>query len=261
MTLQEFFQCHPSGALAFSGGTKSSLLVWAAKQYGQDWHAYYVNTAFQPDFELADARKIASECGLPLTRIDGDILKCRDVVENSSDRCYFCKRAIFSMIRHQAELDGFSLLIDGTDASDNVPPSPEKKALEEFGIRSPLQECGLTKWDIRDLSRQADLFTWNKPAYSCLATRIPFGTPLTADALRRVEQGENLLYSLGFTNFRICLHGSAAILQLPQELFSYAIQRREAILERLKPLFPLVAIDLLPSRKSTAASEITDPYQ
>ena len=246
MTLQEFFQSNPTGALAFSGGTDSSLLVWAAKNFGQDWTAYYMHTAFQPDFELADARKIASECALPLTIIGGDILKKKEVAENPSNRCYFCKRALFSMIRQQAEKDGYSLLIDGTNASDDALDRPGMMALQELGVRSPLRECGLTKWDVRDLSRQAGLFTWNKPSYACLATRIPTGTPITAEALKRVEQGENILFSFGFNNFRLRLHGGVAVLQVPQELFNYVLERREEILKYLQPLFPIIAMDLLP---------------
>lgn len=245
MTLQEFFQSNPAGALAFSGGTDSSLLVWAAGKYGKNWRAYYLHSVFQPAFELGDARKIASECGLPLTIIEGDILSCREAAENSADRCYFCKRAIFSMIRRQAEQDGYSLLIDGTNASDDAGDRPGMRALRELGVRSPLRECGLSKWDVRDLSRQAGLFTWNKPAYACLATRIPTGVPITPEALKKVEQGENMLASLGFTNFRIRLHGDVAVLQLPQEHFAYALERREEILKRLQPLFRIVSLDLL----------------
>lgn len=249
MTLECFFQENPSGAIAFSGGTNSSLLVWAAMKYGKDWHAYYMYSDFQPTFELADARKIAAECAAPLTILEGHVLQNPEVAANPANRCYFCKRIIFSALRKQAEQDGYSLLIDGTTASDDSGDCPGIKALEELGVRSPLRECGFTKWDIRDLSRQAGLFTWNKPAYACLATRIPTGTPIAAESLRRIEQGENLLFSLGFANFRLRLHGDTAVLQLPEEYFSYALQRRGEILEKLSALFPIVAIDLLPRGK------------
>ena len=250
MTLEQFFYENPSGALAFSGGTDSALLVWAAKKYGKDWHAYYVETAFQPAFELADARKIASECELPLTIIKGDIMKYHEVTENPSNRCYMCKRVIFTMLLKQAQADGYKLIIDGTNASDDASDRPGMRALQELGVRSPLKECGLTKDDVRLLCREAGLFVWNKPSYACLATRIPAGTEITQDALKMVERGENLLSSLGFIDFRIRLHGQAAIIQVSQGQFSYAIERRADIERMLKPIFPIVAIDLEPRKKN-----------
>lgn len=250
MTLETFFTDNPAGALAFSGGTDSSLLVWAAKKYGKDWQAYYVESAFQPAFELADARKIAMECGLPLTIIKGDILKYKQVAENPADRCYLCKQVVFSMIQQQAAADGYSLIIDGTNASDEASDRPGMRALREMNVRSPLRECGLTKADVRALSREADLFTWSKPSYACLATRIPTNTPITFDALKKVEHSENILSSLGFTNFRVRINGDAAVIQVTQDQFAYAFMRREDIQNMLKPLFPIVALDLLPRARA-----------
>lgn len=244
MNLQEFFAQHPSGALAYSGGTDSSLLVWAAMQYGRDWHAYYVHTAFQPAFELADARKIAEQCRIPLTVIEGDILADRTVAANPENRCYYCKRAVFGMILRQAAADGYALVIDGTNASDNASDRPGMRALQEMKVLSPLRECGLTKSDIRAMSREAHLFTWNKPSYACLATRIPAGTAITAEALKRVEAGENVLFSMGFQDFRIRLRGDIALLQIPASQFSCAVEKRQQLLERLSPLFSIVSLDL-----------------
>ena len=119
MTLQDFFQSTSHGAIAYSGGVDSSLLVWAAAQYGRDWRAYYVRTVFQPEFELLDAKKIAAECGIPLTILEGDILQFPEIRTNPADRCYHCKHRLFSAIGQQAAVDGCSLLIDGTNASDD----------------------------------------------------------------------------------------------------------------------------------------------
>ena len=249
MDLKTFFTAHPRGALAFSGGTDSSLLVWAAMEYGRDWHAYYVHTPFQPAFELADARQIAFQCKIPLTIIEGDVLGDADIASNPENRCYFCKRRIFSMIQHQAAADGYTLLIDGTNASDAEADRPGMQALKELEVRSPLRECGLTKPEVRALCREAGLFVWNKPAYACLATRIPSGTPISNEALRKVEQGENLLASLGFQNFRIRLHGEAAVIQVTADQLSYAWEMRASIRTRLAPVFSLVTLDLSP-RKS-----------
>ncbi|WP_313291756.1 ATP-dependent sacrificial sulfur transferase LarE [Faecalispora jeddahensis] len=250
MTLEHFFQENPSGALAFSGGTDSSYLVWAAKKYGTNWHAYFVKSAFQPEFELDDARKIAQECGLPLTIIRLDVLSNDTVVANPANRCYYCKQTVFSAILHQAKLDGLDLVIDGTNASDDVSDRPGMKALQELKVRSPLRECGLTKSEVRGLAREAGLFVWNKPSYSCLATRIPTGTALTAELLEKAEHCESLVASLGFQNFRIRLRGDLALLQFTSDQFSYAFERRETIRELLSPYCPIVALDLLPRAKA-----------
>jgi len=249
MTLEEYFKENPSGALAFSGGTDSSLLVWAAKKYGQNWHAYYVKAAFQPEFELEDAKKISEQCALPLTIIEADILKHEEITANPSNRCYLCKQVVFSNIIRQATADGYTLIADGTNASDDTSDRPGMQALKEMGVLSPLRECGLTKAEVRELSRTAGLFTWNKPSYACLATRIPTGTRITSDALKKVETGEKLLSSLGFINFRIRLHGQAAILQFTQGQLSEAFACRDKILDILRPIFPIISLDLLPRMK------------
>lgn len=251
MNLAAFFQENPRGALAFSGGVDSSLLVWAAKEYGVDWRAYYVHTAFQPAFELADAQKIAHQCHLPLTVIEGDILRHREVAENPADRCYHCKGAIFSLIRRQAAADGYHLLIDGTNASDDDGDRPGMRALREMAVRSPLRECGLTKAAVRAACRAAGLFVWNKPAYACLATRIPTGTALTREALEQVETGESLAADLGLRDFRIRLYGGVAVLQVTQAQMADVLERREEFLARLGTVFPLITLDLTPRRAST----------
>lgn len=246
MILSEFFRDNPKGAIAFSGGTDSSLLVWAASRYGRDWHAYYVKSAFQPEFELADAHKIASDCQMPLTVIEGDIMKYPEVTANPKDRCYLCKKEVFSLILHQAKAEGYSLIIDGTNASDDEADRPGTRALREMNVRSPLRECGMKKSDVREMSREAGLFTWNKPSYACLATRIPTGTQITEFDLKRIERGENILASLGFTDFRIRLHADVALLQFTSDQFAYALDRREDISRLLSPIFPIAALDMKP---------------
>lgn len=250
MELKDFFEQNPSGALAFSGGVDSSLLVWASAQYGKDWRAYYVHSAFQPAFELEDAKRIAAQCGMPLTVIEGDILQYPEVTANPPDRCYYCKRRIFSGILQQAAADGYTLVIDGTNASDDAGDRPGMKALRELEVRSPLRECGLTKSDVRTLCREAGLFVWNKPSYACLATRIPAGTPITEEALRKVEQGEGLLASLGLRDFRIRLRGDAAVIQVTEAQQDDAWAMRHEIRSALAPIFPLVSLDLTARKNS-----------
>ncbi len=244
MELSTFFQQHPQGALALSGGVDSALLAWAADRWGSGWRAYFAHTAFQPAHELTDAQALARLCGLPLTVLEVDVLSDPQVAANPARRCYFCKRALFGAIAQAAKEDGLSLIADGTNASDQADDRPGMAALAELGVRSPLRECGLTKADVRRLSREAGLPTWDKPAYACLATRVPTGTPLSADQLHRVELGEAVLSDLGFWDFRLRLRNNGALLQVTEPQLSLALEKRQEITERLTPLFAEVSLDL-----------------
>ena len=244
MTLQDFFDENKSAALAFSGGVDSAFLLYAGIHYGCDIHAYYVNSEFQPRFELEDAKQLAKELGARMTIIELSVLPYEDVVANGPRRCYYCKHQIFSRIVAAAQADGYTLLLDGTNASDDAGDRPGMQALRELSVRSPLRECGLTKAEIRRLSREAGLFTWNKPAYACLATRIPTGTPITAEDLRATENAENLLFDLGFTDFRVRKVGDTAKLQVPEGQLAKVIEKRNEILAGLKPCYRNVTLDL-----------------
>lgn len=244
MTLQAFFQANPRAALAFSGGVDSAYLLWAGRHWGCDLTAYYVRTAFQPEFEYEDARRLAEEVGVPLRVVEADILSVPLAAANGPDRCYHCKRALFALLWEAARRDGHTLLLDGTNASDDAGDRPGMRALRELEVRSPLRECGLTKAEIRAQSKKAGLFTWNKPAYACLATRIPTGTAITAGDLERVEAAEGALFALGFTDFRVRLLSGAARIQLPADQWDRASEQREAIREALSPRFDAVLLDL-----------------
>lgn len=245
MTLHDFFQQHPRTALAFSGGVDSAYLLYAALQCGVQVRAYYVNSAFQPRFELEDARRLAAELGADLRVLEADVLSRPEVTANPADRCYHCKRAIFSAITAAAREDGFPVLLDGTNASDDAGDRPGMRALRELSVRSPLRECGLTKAEIRRLSKEAGLFTWNKPAYACLATRIPTGCPITAEALQKTEAAEEFLFSLGFTDFRArLLPEGGAKLQFPAAQLPLLLEKRQEIVTELKKHYPAVLLDL-----------------
>ncbi len=246
MTLPEFFQAHPRAALAFSGGTDSALLLWAAREYGCDVRAYYVKTAFQPQFEYEDALRLARELGVPMTTVEADILSIPDAAANGPRRCYYCKKALFSQLREAARRDGYDLLLDGTNASDDAGDRPGMQALRELEVRSPLRECGVTKAEVRRLSREAGLFTWDKPAYACLATRIPTGTAITKEDLERVERAENALHALGFRDFRVRLYHGAARIQVTAEQLPLVLEQREELLAALRPAFTDILLDLAP---------------
>lgn len=244
MTLQEFFKENPRAALAFSGGVDSAYLLYAAQQCGAQVRAYYVRTAFQPLFELEDARRLAEQLHADMRELTVDILADDAVRTNPADRCYHCKRLIFSEILREAERDGFSVLMDGTNASDDADDRPGMRALRELSVRSPLRECGLTKPEIRKRSREAGLFTWDKPAYACLATRVPTGVEITADKLKRTERAEAYLSALGFQDFRVRISGDAARIQVKETQLALVMEQREAILEELKKAYTDVWLDL-----------------
>lgn len=243
MTLQEFFTEYPKAALGFSGGVDSSYLLWAAVNAGADIAPYYIQTAFQPAFELEDAKRLCEQIGVKLNVIQLDALADPRVAANPANRCYYCKVGLFGALRARAKADGYDLLLDGTNASDDAGDRPGMKALREMEVRSPLRECGLTKAMIRQESRKAGLFTWDKPAYACLATRVPTGRTITPELLRRVEGAETALFDLGFTDFRVRLYDDAARLQLPEGQLAKAVEQRQAIRQALAPWFDIVLLD------------------
>lgn len=246
MTLQEFFQENPRAALALSGGVDSSYLLYAGRSCGADVKAYYIDTAFQPAFELEDAKRMAEGLGAELTILETDVLENPDVVKNDAKRCYHCKVALFGLLKTRTAADGYDVLIDGTNASDAAAERPGMKALEQMKVRSPLRECGITKEEVRRLSKEAGLFTWDKPAYACLATRIPAGTAITVEALQRIERAEDALFSMGFSGIRVRMLDGAARLQFPEAQFDKAMGMRTRILEALSGDFPAVLLDLMP---------------
>ncbi len=244
MNLQEFFTVNPKTAIAFSGGVDSAYLLYAAKKYGEDVKAYYVKSQFQPMFELEDAKRLAKELGADMKVIGLDILSIPEVIKNPENRCYFCKKAIFSAISSIALEDGYTTILDGTNASDDAGDRPGMIALQEMAVLSPLRECGLTKTQIRSLSKKAGLFTWDKPAYACLATRIPAGQVITEKNLTAAEEAEKYLFKLGFTDFRVRSDDGHARIQLPLSQFGKLLELRENVLRELKRYYRTVSLDL-----------------
>lgn len=267
MDLKDFFRENPKVALAFSGGVDSAYLLYAAVKSGASVRAYYVKSAFQPRFELEDARRLAGELGADMRILEEDVLADAQVASNPGDRCYHCKKMIFTAIIRAAAEDGFSVLMDGTNASDDAGDRPGMRALRELEVRSPLRECGLTKAEIRRLSKEAGLFTWDKPAYACLATRIPTGTVITEERLCRTERAESYLASIGLRDFRVRMipvdgggdrpgalvcgmpcgaepSADMARIQVTASDIPLLLGRRKEILAELKKYYSAVLLDL-----------------
>ncbi len=244
MELKDFFSEHPKAALAFSGGVDSTYLLWAALELGADVRPYCVVSAFQPAFERAEAEELCARLGMELVTLPVDVLARSEVAANPADRCYHCKVGILSAIRARAGEDGYETLLDGTNASDDAGDRPGMRALREFGVLSPLRLCGLTKQEIRQRSREAALPTWDKPAYACLATRIPTGTAITPELLERVEGAEGALRELSFRDLRVRFFHGAARVQLPAAQLTRAAEGAEIIRKALAPWFSTVLLDL-----------------
>lgn len=243
MDLYNFFTSYPRVALGFSGGVDSAYLAYMAVKYADEVLALYYKSEFQPEFEFQDALRFCDTYHIPLKIIHGSILGDSHITENPADRCYFCKHRIFSAIQKEAVSEGFSVLLDGTNASDQVSDRPGMKALQELSVLSPLRLCGLTKAEIRSLSKEEGLFTWKKPAYACLATRIPTGMPITAELLRSIEICESMLFSMGFHDFRVRVRKDYALLQVLSSEYDLAATKMKEIRQQFSPYFSDVRLD------------------
>ena len=198
--LEMYLLREPKLAVAFSGGCDSSLLLAAAKLAGCEVHAYLVKTAFQPAFELADARAVADALDVPLTVVEADVLADGAICANPPDRCYRCKRFIFQKVRAAAAADGFTVIVDGTNASDDPARRPGFKALAEAGVVSPLRRAGMTKANVRHVLAGLEerfglapgALMAAKPSFPCLAVYVSEGEPITEASLAEAARARGL---------------------------------------------------------------------
>lgn len=234
--------------VAFSGGVDSTLLLQAAHDaLGRGAAAVTAESVIHPAWETREARDFARRIGVPLRVLRVEPLEDRAFARNPPDRCYLCKRKIFSRFLEIARSRGIPWVLDGTNADDAGDFRPGMKALAELGIRSPLKEAGLVKAEIRRLSRFLGLPTAAKPALACLASRFPYGTKLDEKNLARVGRAEDLLRRLGFGQVRVRHHGSVARLEVEPAMIPRLARTdvRGKISRGLKKLgYAYVALDL-----------------
>ena len=238
-------KCMPL-AVAFSGGVDSTYLLHEAAKAGKGKvTALIMKTPSVPERELDEAVAFCKSRGISFLVLPADPFSAAGFRENGRDRCYICKHFLFSVLLEKAKEEGIPFVADGTNADDRKEFRPGLRALKELDIRSPLAEVGLTKKEIRELSEKEGLPTWNKPSFSCLATRFPYGEELTVEKLRRTEAAENLLAELGFTQRRVRVHGNLARIEvLPAEI-PLLLERRDMISSRLEELgFLYTTVDL-----------------
>jgi pyridinium-3,5-biscarboxylic acid mononucleotide sulfurtransferase len=250
--------------VAFSAGVDSTYLAAvAARELGRDALAVTATSPSFPERELQAARDLARELGLNHRVIDSNELANPAYANNPANRCYHCKTELFSLLRQIAREEGYAHILDGTNADDLSDYRPGKKAAEEKAVESPLQELGFTKEDIRAASRRLGLETADKPAFSCLASRFPYGESITAEALQAVEKAENALKDLGFPNLRVRVHhGEVARLELPPDDIARAAapEMRGRIAAALRACgYRYVALDLLGYRRGSLNEALPKP--
>lgn len=245
-------------AVAFSGGVDSTFLLKAAKEaLGDNVKAMTISAPYVPRWELEEAGHLAEELGVEHEIIEVPIIN--EIKNNPENRCYLCKKALFGIIQMTAEDQGYNYVVDGTNFNDLDDYRPGLKALEELNVKSPLVECKLTKEEIRSLSRELGLGTWDKPVYACLLTRIPYGNELNEEEFQRIEAAEKYLMDIGFRAVRVRSHGNLARIELDKKdrrrLFDEDIL--ENISDKLKGLgFKYVTLDLAGYRMGSFNTEI-----
>ena len=245
--------------IAYSGGVDSTLLLKIAHDVlGGRALAVTAVSPTLPDYELAEAEVVAQQIGARYVILDKHEMEDARFVENTPDRCYFCKASVCRQLVEYARQEGYRYVIDGSNADDTGDYRPGARAARECGMRSPLQELGFTKAEIRQLARDLGLSNWDKPSSACLASRIPYGTRITAEALAQIGKAEGVLRDLGLRQYRVRHHGDVARIEVPLADFDVILTYRETIVERLKALgYAYVTLDLLGFR-SGSMNEVID---
>ncbi len=235
-----------NAVVAFSGGVDSSLLTYAAHEaLGNKMVAITVKTPYIPDWEIEEAAVFAKRYGIVHIIIK---LPLPDVIfNNPPDRCYHCKKEIFKAIQKHAKKLGLSNIIEGSNMDDLGDYRPGMRALRELNIHSPLLQLGITKATIRGLSSELGLTTWDKPAYACLLSRIPYNTEITATELGRISKAERILRRLDIAGSRVRSHGDIARIEVPVENFATLLETevRKQLIEEIKACgYLYVTLDL-----------------
>lgn len=246
--LKEYLRGLGSVVVAFSAGVDSTFLLYAAHEALPE-HVMAVTACcdWVPGREQKEAEVCCERWGVRHEELSFVQEQIPEFGSNPPNRCYYCKKALFSAFRELADRQGFQCVAEGTNLDDEGDFRPGMQAIRELGIVSPLKENGFTKQEIRSLSRMFGLPTWNKPSFACLASRVPYGEEITPQKLSMVEQAEALLLELGFTQFRVRIHGTMARIELLPEEFDRFMQEavRTQVYERfLKYGFSYVSLDI-----------------
>jgi uncharacterized protein len=245
--LLEILKSMKSALLAYSGGVDSTLLLKAMQVSDIKAFAVTASSEIIPQRDVAAAQQMAGEMGIAHRILKTDELSIEEFVSNSPERCFFCKDELFKKLEAIALSEGYEFILDGSIVDDTVDHRPGRRAAMKYRIRSPLIEGRFSKKEIRELSRQFGLSTWDKPSSPCLATRFPYNQRITKEALRRVETAENFLRSLGLREIRVRDHGCVARIEVSEEEIDLILgrERRKIISETLKSFgYTFTSLDL-----------------
>ena len=246
--LKEILRETESALIAYSGGVDSTFLLKIARDtLGSDVLAVTADSPTYPSQEIQEAKALARKLSVRHLTIETEEFADSNFVSNPPDRCYYCKKELFSKLRKIARENHLNHILDGSNLDDEKDFRPGMRAAREFGVRSPLREAGFTKEDIRQLSKELDLATWNKPALACLASRFPYGKPLTKQDLGRVGKAEKLLRDMGIGQIRVRHHGHIARIEVPRGEINRFLSDsfRKKLVDKLKELgYTYVTLDL-----------------
>jgi len=232
-------------AVAFSGGIDSSLVLYLACHSGEPVQAVLLHSQLMPLRDREIAERVARECGARLTVLEVDVTTSPEIMGNAPRRCYFCKKTMFETLRAWCAARGIPHIADGTNRDDLTVYRPGLQALRELGIRSPLADCGFTKAEVREAAAALGISVAARPSAPCMATRLPYGTPLDFAVLRRLEEGEAAMKALSFPVCRLRLHGGLLRVEIPPDRFPDLMERRTSVLEALRALqFDYITLDL-----------------